>query len=235
MHDDGGPFISYPKSLDLSVVLPDLPPSTILGNPPIFPIPYNASTIQNLFNLTTRISTDRMFRCRTQSTAHVAAKNNVFDKMYAYEFDRAYQISGYSPNPPACEAPVTPDRPFGDPTMPYYKCHSGELYAVFGTTLSQGRVPRDEHDVPFSQYIVDTWTSFARTGDPTPSKDFLSARGFGNTSLYVERAGAWDPVGAENEKPIRVFDIAVRNEAWRELAQCDALKTGLEFYNTKNS
>lgn len=114
--------------------------------------------------------------------------------------------------------------------MPYYKCHSGELCAVFGTTVSQHRVPRDQDDIPFSQYIVDTWSAFARTGEPTPDKKFLSARGFCNTSMYVDRAGKWDPVSAGNEKPVRVLDVNVRNEGWREVEQCDALGTGLDYY-----
>ncbi|KAH6093006.1 carboxylic ester hydrolase [Parastagonospora nodorum] len=232
MHDDGSNFITYPTSLNLTAVYAaaSLPVSTVIDNPSVFPIPYNALTTQNLFNLTSRVSTDRIFRCLAQSTAHVAAKNNVFKKIYAYEFDRAYQIAGYSPNPPACEAPVTPAHPFGDPTLPFYKCHSGELYAVFGTTISQGEVPRDQNDISFSQYIVDSWSAFARTGDPTPAKDYLSARGFTNTTMFVAKAGTWDPVGASNAKPVRVLDLNIRNEAWRELQQCETLGTGLEYY-----
>jgi hypothetical protein len=59
-----------------------------------------------------------MFRCLAQSTAYTAAKNGVFKSVYSYEFDRAYQIEDWSPNPPACEAPVTEVYPFGDPNAP---------------------------------------------------------------------------------------------------------------------
>jgi hypothetical protein len=232
MHDDGSNFVPYPTSLNLSNVLAaaGLAVAPVISNPSVFPIPYNASTTQNVFNLTSRLATNTFFRCLIQSTAHVAANNKVFNKVYAYEFDRAYQISGYSPNPPVCEAPVTPEHPFGDPTLPFYKCHSGELYAVFGTTVSERRIPRDDNDIPFSQYILDSWSAFARTGDPTPTNDYLSARGFTNTTMFVEKAGAWDPVGAGNAKPVRVLEANVRNEAWRELPQCEALGTGLEYF-----
>lgn len=232
MRDDGSPFISYPTSTDLSAVLTseEFPPDAVL-NSSAFPVPYDALTIQSVFNLTSRLSTDAQFRCLGQSTAYVAAKNSIFEKYYAYEFDHAYQIAEWSPNPPACEAPVTAAHPFGDPSAPYYKCHSGELYAVFGTTVSQGRVPRDQNDIPFSQFIVDTWSAFARTGNPTPDAAFLNARGFTNTSMYVTKGGKWDPVGEGNKTPVRILDVDVRNEGWREVEQCDVLGQGLEYYN----
>jgi hypothetical protein len=221
MHDDGSPFVSPPTSTNLSTVLTaeSFPTSDILAST-AFPLPPNANITQAIFNLTSRISTDIQFRCLGQSTAYVASKNAVFDKIYAYEFERAYQLATYSPNPPACEAPITPSHPFGDPSLPFYKCHSGELYTVFGTVVRQGRPLRDANDVPFSQYIVDMWSAFARTGDPTPAAAFLEARGF----------VAWDPVGEGNEEPLRVLDVYVRNEAWREVEQCEVLGQGLDFW-----
>jgi hypothetical protein len=233
MHDDGAPFISYPTTTNLTSILTSesFPTSSILASPAGVPSPFNAPPPQSLFNLTARISTDAQFRCLGQSTAYTAAKNDVFDEFYAYEFDRAYQIQ-WSPNPPACEAPVSATHPFGDPTAPFYKCHSGELMLVFGTIVSEGRVPRDQDDVPFSQFIVDTWAAFARTGKPVPDARFLSARGFVNTTAYVARGGGWDPVGAGNEKPVRVLDVNVRNEGWREMEQCEVLGQGLGYFDT---
>jgi hypothetical protein len=230
MHDDGSPFTSYPKSTNISEVLTSqgFPAAAILDST-AFPIPSNVNSTLALFNLTSRLTTDAQFRCLSQSTSSAAAKNSVFKKVYAYEFDRAYQLERYSPNPPACEAPVTPDHPFGDPTAPFYKCHSGELYAVFGTTVRQGRPIRDQDDVPFSQYIVDTWSAFARTGDPTPDSAYLSARGFTNTTTYVAAAGTWNPVG-KTDTPIRVLDVLPRNERWRELEQCEILGQPLTYY-----
>lgn len=232
LRDDYNPFLTYPTSTNLSAALVanGLPLDAGL-NSSAFPIPYSALTTQSIFNLTSRLSTDIQFRCLHQSTAHVAAKNNIFKKVYAYEFDRAYMVAEWSPNPPACEAPITPAYPFGDPNAPYYKCHSGELYNVFGTIVSERRAPRDDADVPFSQFVVDTWAAFARTGNPTPAADFLSARGFTNTSAYIAKGGAWNPVGEENKAPVRVLDVNVKSEAWREVEQCKVVGQGLSYFD----
>jgi hypothetical protein len=96
--------------------------------------------------------------------------------------------------------------------------------------VQNGRPPRDEDDVPFSQYIVDTWSAFARTGTPVPDVGFLEARGFVNTTKYVEKSGKWDPVSDGNEKPVRVLNVNVHNEQWREEEECEVLGQGLDFW-----
>jgi carboxylesterase type B len=231
MHDDGSPFTQYANTTNLTTVLisQGYPAAAIL-NSTAFPLPSNPNATLAIFNLTSRITTDAEFRCLAQSTAYLAAKNQVFKDVYAYEFDRAYQIAEYSPNPPACEAPRTSAHPFGDPNLPFFKCHSGELYSVFGTTVRQGRPPRDADDVPFSQFVVDTWTAFARTGKPTPDSVFLDARGFANTTKYVERAGRWEPVG-KTVTPVRVLKVGGGSEGWREVQQCKVLGLPLDYYD----
>lgn len=231
MHDDGSPFTSYPTSTNLTVALvaQNLPVSL---PPSLFPLPTTPNTTLAIFNLTSRIATDGFFRCLGQSTAQTAAKNSVFKSTYAYEFARAFQLLSYSPNPPACEAPPSPSHPHGDPAAPYYKCHSGELYYVFGTLMREGAQIRDDNDIVFSQYVLDSWTAFARTGNPVPESAFLEARGFSNTTALVQRAGEWRPVGSGGEgKVLRVLDIRSRSEGWRELEQCEALGFGLGYYD----
>jgi hypothetical protein len=232
MRDDGSPFTSYPTSSNFSAVLiaQSFPASAILSNPDAFPIPQNANTTLAIFNLTSRIATDTMFRCLAQSTAYTAAKNSIFPHIFSYEFDRAYQIADYSPNPPACEAPIQPeDFPYGKPNAPYYKCHSGELYSVFGTT-TLFKHPRDQDDIPFSQFVVDTWSAFARTGNPNPERKFLEARGFVNTTRVLGRSGRWNAVDAR--KPmLRVLKAQPEDEAFREGEQCRILGLGLGFYD----
>lgn len=102
--------------------------------------------------------------------------------------------------------------------------------SVFGTTLRLGKPQRDAKDIPFSQYIVDTWTAFARTGTPTPDAKFLAARGFVNTTKYVEDAGEWKTVD-KTSTPVRVLDTKVRDEPWREEKQCDVLGVPLTYYD----
>ncbi|KAF2999745.1 hypothetical protein E8E13_004705 [Curvularia kusanoi] len=233
MHDDGSPFTSYPKTTNLTAALLtqgfNIDP---IVNTPFFPLPPNPNATLAIFNLTSRVATDALFRCLGQSTAYVAAKNSIFKKTYAYEFARSYQLLSYSPNPPACEAPRTPSHPYGDPSLPYYKCHSGDLYYVFGTLVREGAHIRDDNDIPFSQYILDSWTAFARTGVPVPEQKYLEVRGFTNTSALVGRAGEWLPVeSAVNGTVLRELDVDTKNIGWEELEQCKALRLAFDYYD----
>jgi hypothetical protein len=125
MHDDGSPFTAYTTSTNVSAVLSaaGFPASAILSSN-AFPLPSVNNNTLAIFNLTTRVTTDALFRCLGQSTAYTAVANGIFDKVYTYEFDRAYQIPDWSPNPPACEAPASPGYPFGNPDLP---CKSNSL------------------------------------------------------------------------------------------------------------
>jgi carboxylesterase type B len=232
MHDDGSPFVSYPSTTNLTAALAEqnFPVDKILDSD-LFPLPATTNSTLAIFNLTSRIATDAMFRCLHQSTASTGAKNSIFEHIYAYEFTRAFQLTSWSPNTPACEAPSTPSHPFGDPSMPYYKCHSGELYYVFGTLVREGAQVRDDEDVRFSQYMLDSWTSFARTGDPTPERDFLESRGFVNTTAMLSGAGKWKAVDEKAGRSLRVLDVKPRDVGWREVEQCEALGFGLGYYD----
>jgi carboxylesterase type B len=232
MRDDGGPFSKFSKSSNASQALKEqgFDSANILGSNK-FPCPQGTNTTINIFNLTSRVTTDAEFRCLGQATAVASALNGVFPVVYSYEFNRAYQIVEWNPNPPTCTAPITASHPYGDTSQPYFRCHSGELYYVFGTLVRQGQPPRDEDDIPFSQYIVDTWTAFARERDPNPSLDFLAARGFTNTSKLVKNAGLWKTVRSENST-LRILEMDVRDEAFKEVEQCDVLKFPLNYYST---
>lgn len=50
---------------------------------------------------------------------------------------------------------------------------------------------RDGGDLPFEQYVLDSFASFIRTGDPNPDTKLLKARGYEETLKLVKRAGAW--------------------------------------------
>lgn len=52
------------------------------------------------------------------------------------------------------------------------------------------------NDIPFSQLVVDYWTSFARNLDPNPNVDYLRARGYWDSLAAVEASGPWQPVDA---------------------------------------
>lgn len=231
MRDDGGPFSSFSKNLDPSRTLSDqgFNSKDILDSGK-FPVSESGNRTIDVFNLTARVATDAMFRCLGQSTALTASEKGIFPVVYAYEFDRAYQISEWNPNPPTCEPPATPERPHGDVGQPYFKCHSGDLYYVFGTLLRQGRPARDEDDIPFSQYIVDTWTAFAREKDPNPDLEYLRARGYTNTSAAVGRSPPWNPV--QSGKPsLRILDTTATHVWWREVEQCAVVRFPIDYYS----
>lgn len=231
MHDDGDPFISIPTSPNVSLALTSQGyNASALISSNLFPLPQSSNATLDVFNLTSRVSTDALFRCVAESTISTATKNCVFPVVYSYEIDRSWQLIEYSPNPPTCEAPKTPEHPLGDTNLPYYKCHSGELYYVFGTGIRQGRPPRDQEDIPFSQYLLDSWTAFGRTADPNPEKSFLKARGYTNTSAVVERVEPWKPTSAKHLKS-RILNVEPREEEFRELAQCKLLGLPLDYYD----
>lgn len=230
MRDDGAAFTSFSTSSNASQTLADqgYDANAILSSG-LFPYPNSTNATLDMFNLTARVTTDAQLRCAAEYSAYAAVLNKVFPAVYAYEMDRALQLIEYSPNPPMCEAPPSPSHPLGDTSLPYYKCHSGELYYVFGTAMRQGRPPRDQHDVPFSQYLLDTWTAFGRTRDPNPDLGFLRARAYANTSRVVQMVGAWTPVGTQEPKA-RVLDVRPRDERFREQEQCDVLGLPLGYY-----
>jgi len=124
MRDDGAPFIQYPTTTNESAYLSSVgfsaPP------PDLFPIPDGANQTLNLYNMSSRLATDGIFRCVDQDTVHSGLRNGRFGEVYYYEFDRSYQTTGW-PGTDVCNAPKTKERPNGDPKLPYFKCHSGEL------------------------------------------------------------------------------------------------------------
>jgi carboxylesterase type B len=228
MRDDGAAFIKWQgtENLTTAVITEEFPLSALASG--LFPQPHSDNITLDVFNVTARISTDAMFRCVDQATAYAGVSNSLFPVVYYYEFNRSYQLTSYNPNPPVCNAPTTTENPNGDPAGEYFKCHSGELYYVFGNLLRQGVPLRDEYDLPFEQFTLDTWASFARTFNPNPDMEFLRARGYENTIAELHAAGEWKPV--EKDKPTyRRLQWPSVQESCVELAQCENLGFSLNF------
>ncbi|KAJ6036527.1 hypothetical protein N7540_000806 [Penicillium herquei] len=230
--DDGAAFIGYPsanETIQEFLTAYGLP-STEDPNP-LFPVPSGANYTLNIFNTSARVSTDAIFRCIDQATAYAGLKNKIFPKIYFYEFNRTYQMTDYSPNPPLCQAPVTAAFPYGDPNLEYFKCHSGELFFVFGNLLRMGVEFRDDYDLPFEQYVLDSWTSFARKADPTPDLGFLKARGYTSTIEVIEGTAAWVPFQGDELK-LRRLQWPAETVLLDETPQCQALTLSLDYYMT---
>ncbi|GES60433.1 carboxylesterase, type B [Aspergillus terreus] len=231
MRDDGAAMIGYPRDNESAATYLNasgIPPPLVLSSG-LFPVPNGPNATLNLFNATSRVATDGIFRCIDQATAYAGAINHIFPDVYFYEFNRSYQMAGYSPNPPLCEAPRTAEFPAGDPSKEYFKCHSGELFYVFGTLRRQGLALRDEGDLPFSQFVLDSWASFARTGDPTPDEGLLAARGYRNTEAEIRKSGAWRAFGG-GEYTVKRLQWPGAMVPLEELTQCEALGLPLDYY-----
>lgn len=226
--DDGGPFITFPQTTNQTEYLA----SQGFSAPPadLFPmVPSTGNHTLDLYNATARLATDGIFRCVDQATTHAGLASGRFESVYYYEFDRTYQTTGW-PKTDVCEPPRTTSHPHGDPSKPYLRCHSGELYYVFGNLARQGLPVRDEGDLPFEQFVLDSFVAFIRTGDPNPDKRYLRARGYTGTLEQVERAGRWVP-SRKGRLVLRGLDWPrSRDGGFRELEQCDGLGLGLDYY-----
>jgi carboxylesterase type B len=162
-----------------------------LGTGPTF----NNTPVNQVFNTTVRIATDRGFRCSDEFTAIAAASTGIWPRVYFYEFNRTYQEPDYNTTG-VCGAPITATHPYGDPKLEYFKCHAGDLPISFGTFARSRYTERDAHDIPFSQLVVDYWTSFARNLDPNPHVDYLRARGYWDTLAAIGTSGPWQALDA---------------------------------------
>ena len=133
MRDDGAAFIGYPSAAEnvsqaiqsLNYLSNDLTEAIVSSG--LFPLPNTGNYTLDLFNVSARVATDIQFRCLDQATVYSAVKHNVFGPTFYYEFDRSYQTPGFDPNAPVCDAPITPGFPHGNPNLPFFHCHSGDL------------------------------------------------------------------------------------------------------------
>ncbi|KAK0622982.1 Alpha/Beta hydrolase protein [Immersiella caudata] len=220
--DDGSPFIRFPNTTNTTSYLASQGFSPV--PPSLFPLPALQNTTLAIYNTSSRLATDGIFRCHGQATA-ASLSSRVPKGIYYYEFDRTYQTTGW-PQTDVCEAPRTASRPYGDTSLPYFRCHSGELYYVFGNIVRQGLPFRDEGDLMFSRMVVDLFSAFVREGDPNGGGGYNKARG------YEVWEGGWGAVKGK-EGRVRVLDWKEggedrgRMEGWREVEQCEGIGIGL--------
>jgi carboxylesterase type B len=225
MRDDGAALVAYPHSANESSYLASLGLPT--PSPTLFPIPTGQNATLDLYNMTSRLATDGVFRCVDEATVSAGLASGRFERVFYYEFDRSYQTSGW-PGTDVCEAPITSTHPYGDPSLPYFKCHTGELYSVFGNIARQGLPLRDEADLPMEQYILDSFSSFARSADPNPDEAFLIARGYTSTLRELQTQGRWMP-SVDGSLTMRVLQWPSYQGPFRELSQCTSLGLGLDY------
>ena len=205
--------------------------SAILSHPADFPLgtgPTNNNTALNqVANATIRIGTDSGFHCSDEFTAIAGARTGIWPNVWYGEFNRTYQEPDYNTNG-VCQAPVTSTHPFGDPELEYFKCHAGDLPITFGTFTYTDYPERDEHDLPYSQLIVDYWNSFARTLNPNPDVAYLQARGYWDTINQIAVSGTWEAVDAAAPRMMELqWNSAMR--PFPDAVQCGLLGQPLDY------
>ncbi|KAK4143660.1 Alpha/Beta hydrolase protein [Dichotomopilus funicola] len=227
--EDGAPFLTFPTTTNKTAYLTssgfDVPSAQLF---PITPTTPQNDTL-SLYNTASRLATDGIFRCIDTATASSLLHHNRLKEIYYYEFDRTYQTKGW-PGTDVCDAPRSATHPEGDPSKPYLRCHSGELYYVFGNLARQGLPVRDEGDLVFERFVLDSFAAFVRTGTPNAGEGWLRARGYGSTLGVVKETGRWTP-STKGDLTIRVLDYPKPVQAKpREGPQCESLGLGVNFY-----
>lgn len=229
MKEDAGAFLTFPTTTNETEYLEangyNISQATL---DELFPLPNGTNQTLNLYDVAARLATDMMFRCDAEATAFAGLESGRYSSIYSYEFERSYQLSNY-PGTDVCQPPITAEHPYGDPSLPYARCHSGELYLVFGNVAFQGLPERDENDLPFEQLTVDSFTSFVRTYDPNPDRGFLEARRYTNTSDELDRAGAWRPA-TKGDLTLRALTWESYQDSYRESQQCEVLGLPLTYW-----
>lgn len=101
---------------------------------------------------------------------------------------------------------------------------------VFSTWRRWGLPERDSDDTPFTQFTVDTWTSWARSHNPTPDAGYLAARGYMNTSMEIQESGPqWTQVTADSQT-LRWLEWPSSEKPFHDAAQCAALGQPLDYF-----
>jgi carboxylesterase type B len=213
--EDGTPFVNFPPSVTAED--PTWLTSQGLPNPPrdLYPLQDIQNETLALYRVGARLATDAMFRCIDQATAYAGLQNGLFDEVYYYEFDRTYQMADW-PKLELCDAPRTAEHPLGDPAaeIGYSRCHSGELFYVFGNLKRMGMPYRDaEGDMALQQEVLDRWAAFAWGRSPNgPS---------GST---------WEPAVSAEMKLLSIDWPESSMTAFRDLEQCEWLGLPLDYY-----
>ncbi|KAK6532634.1 hypothetical protein TWF281_006815 [Arthrobotrys megalospora] len=194
---------------------------TDFANHPAFPLYTGGDPAQAAFNLTVRVLGNAFSRCKAWSQAYLLSKNDRVPKIFLYESNRTYQPTLFTVA--ECQPPIG-----GTPADEYFKCHSGMVDTALGALIWSGLMPRDAQDIPFSQLIVDYWSTFAWNHEPNPKKKYLEARGYWNTLGQVNRAGEWEPF-KWRRPTMRRLQWDGYQSGLTEIEQCSAMGLGFTY------
>ncbi|OOF90625.1 hypothetical protein ASPCADRAFT_59033 [Aspergillus carbonarius ITEM 5010] len=131
----------------------------------------------SVYNASIKISTENNQECPNGAYAMVGAATVAFPSIHVAYHQRGYALSYYDFYD-LCTFPV------GQPDTLYYRCHSSDLYEVFGTYYIFDQPIRVPEDIFYTNAVQDMWGSFARTGNPNVRVDYLAARGYQSTIAF---------------------------------------------------
>ncbi|PYI02746.1 carboxylesterase [Aspergillus sclerotiicarbonarius CBS 121057] len=131
----------------------------------------------SVYNASIKISTETNQECPNGAYAMVGASTVAFPSIHVAYHQRGYALSYYDFYD-LCTFPVD------HPDTPYYRCHSSDLYEVFGTYYIFDQPIRVPEDIFYTNAVQDMWGSFARTGNPNVPADYLAARGYESTIAF---------------------------------------------------
>ncbi|RAL02798.1 carboxylesterase [Aspergillus ibericus CBS 121593] len=138
-----------------------------------------AKTFSDVYNASINVATDAQITCLGYEFHEIGAAVSAFEVQWIYVMHRGYALSYYDYYD-LCTFPV------GKPETPYYRCHSSDLYEVFGTYYLFDQPVRVDEDVYYTNAVQDMWASFARTGNPNVNTEYLKARGYNSTLEFFE-------------------------------------------------
>ncbi|KIK54212.1 hypothetical protein GYMLUDRAFT_177628 [Collybiopsis luxurians FD-317 M1] len=137
-----------------------------------------------VYNATINAYSDFLLTCPAESMISSASGSNAFPALYVYTMQHAYGLNHLDPYG-LCTFPT-------GHIQPYYRCHAGDVYEVFGTYYLFDLPIRIPQDVFYTALVQDLWTAFARTGNPNPDQDDLAARGPAyESTLRILRETKW--------------------------------------------
>ncbi|PYH93417.1 carboxylesterase [Aspergillus ellipticus CBS 707.79] len=142
-----------------------------------------AKTFSDVYNASINVATDAQITCLGYEFHEIGAAVSAFDVQWIYVMHRGYALSYYDYYN-LCTFPV------GKPETPYYRCHSSDLYEVFGTYYLFDQPIRVVEDIYYTNAVQDMWASFARTGNPNVDTEYLNIRGY-NTTLEFFSNWSW--------------------------------------------
>ncbi|PWY90672.1 carboxylesterase [Aspergillus heteromorphus CBS 117.55] len=132
------------------------------------------------YNATVHVDSPAGMTCYSKEFAEAGAASHAYKSLYVYLHQRAYGLNYYDWYD-LCTYPV------GEPDTPYYRCHSGDLYEVFGTYYLFDQPVRSNEDIYYTNMVQDMWASFARSGNPNVESSYLRARGYSSTLQLTSR------------------------------------------------